>query len=229
MTPTPQGNAGPVVHPRPDDRGRPVIIRQPSQPSDLAAWADPNALACVTPDGPMPAEIQGIAVTTWADAPKTPAAWEALAASAAIDEPAFEAPAGYKKAAGAVIREADGRVWLVAPNNAYGGYRATFPKGGLEGKSARATALVETFEESGLQVRLIRHLIDVQRSTSYTRYYLAERVGGNPADMGWESQAVMLVPAAQLGAILQSPHDQTIVNRLMTNDSGPSRQRTAGH
>ena len=69
-------------------------------------------------------------------------------------------------------------------------------------------------EESGLQVRLVRHLVDVKRSTSYKRYYLAERVGGNPADMGWESQAVMLVPLEQLPKVLNSPNDRPIVEAL---------------
>ena len=45
-----------------------------------------------------------------------------------------------------------------------------------KGLSAQATALVEAYEESGLLVRLVRHLVDVKRSTSYARYYLAERV-----------------------------------------------------
>jgi ADP-ribose pyrophosphatase YjhB (NUDIX family) len=162
----------------------------------------------------MPAEVNNIPVAPWAQAPKSAIGWEVLAAKHLIDEPDFIAPAGSKQAAGVVIREPDGRVWLVAPSNTFGGYASTFPKGGLEGKSAQATALVETFEECGLQVRLIQHLIDVQRSTSFTRYYLAERVGGQPADMGWESQAVMLCPASQLKAVLGNPFDAVIVDQL---------------
>ncbi len=182
----------------------------------MSAWADPGALACVIPGGPMPTEINGIPFVTWARSPRTVAEWEALVVNKRIDEPDFVAPAGCKPAAGVVIREVDGRVWLVAPSNAFGGYQTTFPKGGLEGKSAQATALVETFEECGLQVRLIQHLIDVQRSTSFTRYYLAERVGGHPAQMGWESQSVLLCPASQLQAVLHSPHDAAIVDKVMT-------------
>jgi hypothetical protein len=55
---------------------------------------------------------------------------------------------------------------------------------------------------------------DIQRSTSYTRYYLAERRGGNPADMGWEAQAVMLVPKTQLPRLLNSPYDAPILAAL---------------
>jgi len=204
----------PVLHPRLDDHGKPVLILKPSCPSDLAAWSDLNATACVVPDGAMPDEVNGIPVARWLDAPTTETGWEALASQHQIEEPDFVVPHGYKPAAGAVIREADGRVWLVAPSNAYGGYQATFPKGTLEGKSAQATALVETFEETGLCIRLITHLVDVKRSQSYTRYFSAERVDGDPADMGWESQAVMLVPLHELHVWLTSTHDAPIHSRL---------------
>ena len=80
--------------------------------------------------------------------------------------------------------------------------------------SLQATALVEALEESGLKVRLVQHLVDVKRSQSYTRYYLAERVGGNPADMGWESQAVMLVPKARLAKVVIHPNDAPILEAL---------------
>lgn len=203
-----------VFHPRFDDHGKPVLILKPSCPSGLAAWSDPNATACVVPDGPMPDEINGIPVARWLDAPTTETGWEALASQHQIVEPDFIVPGGYKPAAGAVIREADGRIWLVAPSNAYGGYQATFPKGTMDGKTAQATALVETFEETGLRVRLVKHLVDVKRSLSFTRYYLAERVFGNPADMGWESQSVILAPLRLLGSILNSPHDLPILNQL---------------
>ncbi|MGC4397545.1 NUDIX hydrolase [Hydrogenophaga sp. T2] len=208
--------SAPVFHPRPDDHGAPVRLKNPSSPTPLLAWSDPSTTACVVPEGEMPAAVNGIAIRRWSNAPTSDEAWEALAASQAIGEPPFEVPKGYKKAAGAVIRETDGRIWVVAPSNAFAGYQATFPKGTMDGKSAQATALVEVFEESGLQVRLIRHLIDVPRTQSYTRYYLAERVGGNPADMGWETQAVMLAPKFQLAVLLNNPNDTAIVNALMT-------------
>ncbi|WP_291138921.1 NUDIX domain-containing protein [Hydrogenophaga sp.] len=183
----------------------------------MSAWADPEEVACVVPNGPMPVTINGLAASTWSDRPHSPVEWEALAASQSINEPPFEAPANYKRAAGVVTREPDGRVWLVAPSNAFGGYQATFPKGTLDGKSSQATALVETFEECGLHVRLVRHLIDTKRSVSYTRYYLAERLGGNPADMGWESQAVILAPASRLKALLNNPNDLPILQALSPN------------
>lgn len=201
-------------HPRRDDQGQPVRLRKPSLPTELSAWSDALALARVVPDGPMPAVLDALPFTPWPQVPETIAAWEALASTMPLEEPFFDAPKGFKKAAGVVVREADGRVWVVAPSNAFGDYQATFPKGGMEAKSPKATALVEAFEETGLQVRLSGFLVDVQRSTSYTRYFMGERIGGTPAAMGWESQAVMLVPVALLGQVLNSPRDFPIIEAL---------------
>mgnify|MGYP000340660855 CR=1 FL=1 len=53
----------------------------------------------------------------------------------------------------------------------------------MDGMSLQACALNEIFEKTGLQIRLTQHLIDSKRSGSYTRYYLAERIGGNQAGM----------------------------------------------
>lgn len=201
-------------HPRLDERGNRVCLQDPSRPTPLAAWDDPRAVARVVPDGAMPALLNELALAPWHDPPQDEAGWKALAADDAIEEPPFEAPVGYRKAAGVVLREPDGRVWLVAPSNGFGGYRATFPKGTLDGLSAQAAALREAFEESGLKVRLLRCLVDVRRSQSYTRYYLAQRVGGHPADMGWESQAVMLAPLEALPSLLNSPYDRPIIDAL---------------
>jgi hypothetical protein len=201
-------------HPRKNDEGLSVRLRQPTLPTDASAWLDAGAVARVVPDGPMPAMLNGLPFPPWKEAPDDAAAWEMLASVMPVDEPPFDAPKGFKNAAGVVVREPDGRVWVVAPSNAFGGYQATFPKGGMDGKSTKATALVEAFEESGLRVRLNEFLVDVQRSTSYTRYFLGERVGGNPADMGWESQAVMLVPVALLTQVLNNPKDLPIIKAL---------------
>jgi ADP-ribose pyrophosphatase YjhB (NUDIX family) len=205
----------PTFHPKPNEQGKSILIARPSQPSDLDSWFDPYAVACVVPGGPMPTTVNAIAIRSWKDAPVTTEQWDALASTHRIPEPPFVAPNGYKKAAGVVIREPDGRIWLVAPSNAFAGYEATFPKGTMEGQSPQSTALVETFEESGLQVRLLEHLIDVKRSQSYTRYYIAERVGGNPADMGWESQAVLLAPPHQLKELLNNAYDMPILEHIL--------------
>ena len=79
----------------------------------------------------------------------------------------------------------------------------------------RVTAVKEAFEETGLRVELVGHLLDVRRSTSHTRYYLARRLGGTPAAMGWESQAVHLAPLAQAKALLNRAVDHPLVDRLL--------------
>jgi 8-oxo-dGTP pyrophosphatase MutT (NUDIX family) len=117
-----------------------------------------------------------------------------------------------KRAAGAVIREPDGRVWLYEPTNHYGGYQQTFPKGTVDGAdSFEATAAREAFEETGLLVEIGAFLIDSDRSLSVTRFFLACRIGGCPSAMGWEAQAVGLVPMADLHTHAVSEYDAPVI------------------
>jgi ADP-ribose pyrophosphatase YjhB (NUDIX family) len=157
------------------------------------------------PDGPRPERLNGLPVSPWDDAPRNLGAWAAVDGQGDFPEP--PPPKGHLTA-GVVILEPDGRVWTVSPSNAFGGYVNTFPKGHPDpGLSLRATALKEAFEETGLQVALTGWLADVTRTTSLARYYLARRLGGDPAAMGWESQAVHLLPLEQLAAHLTHPKD----------------------
>ena len=206
-----------IYHPRPNDQGDPVVLRHPHQPTALTAWSNPNQLATITPDAPMPASVGGVAIATWLAAPTSNEGWKQLAAMMAFDEPPMKTAPGRLPASGAVVVEPDGRVWVVSPSNRFGGYANTFPKGKNELAQTlclRANALKEVFEEAGLQVELTGFLCDSVRSTSVTRYYLARRLGGNPAAMCWESQAVHLVPAAQLAAFVAHPNDQSILAAL---------------
>ncbi len=207
-------NTAARVHPKPDDSGDPVVIERPSKPSPMAAWSHPDRTAAVAPDGRVPKTLHGVALKPWVSPPTSATEWETLAEASMIEVPAFKAPKGFAPAAGVVIREPDGRIWLVCPTNQFGGYEVTFPKGRLEGKSLQATAICEAYEESGLQVRLIRHLLDTRRTQTYTRYYLAERIGGSPADMGWESQCVLLVPPSQLGSLNLMVSDHEVLAAL---------------
>ena len=209
-----------MQHPRPNDQGQPVQINKPSTPSPLQAWNDPAAIATAIPDSTMPAAIHAVPVTAWRDAPQGSAGWEALARGLSFPEPAMSTVAGKKPAAGVVTIEPDGRVWVVAPTNGFGGYAHTFPKGKLDALSTHATAIKETWEESGLRVELTGFLCDSVRSTSVTRYYLARRVGGDPAAMGWESQAVLLVPADKLDALVKHPNDAPLLARIKTHLNG---------
>jgi 8-oxo-dGTP pyrophosphatase MutT (NUDIX family) len=196
-----------TFHPCPDDAGAAVAIHRPSLPTPLSTWDDPALAATVVPGGAMPPVLNGLA--------PAPCALALPPLEHAIPEPEFVPPPGLKAAAGAVVVEDDGRVWLVAPTNGFGGYTATFPKGRVDpGGSLQHTAVREVFEESGLAVRLEAHLADVRRTQTYTRYYVARRIAGCPSAMGWETQAVHLAPAARLGEIAVHPNDAAIIRAL---------------
>ena len=199
-------------HPRPDDAGKPVPIHKPHAPSPLAAWSDPLAVAFAVPGGVVPAMLNGLALVPWLDAPTSADGWEAIAATMPMVEPPFDCPGGLKPAAGALVLEPDGRAWCVAPTGGFGGHEFTMPKGRIDGRSLAATALVEVFEESGLRVRLIAFLCDVTRKETFTRFFLAERVGGSPADLTWESQAAVLAPPSSLRSMLTHPGDQAVLD-----------------
>jgi ADP-ribose pyrophosphatase YjhB (NUDIX family) len=212
----------PQFHPCPDDDGNPVVIRIPSTPTAPASWQEPARLATVLPGGALPDAVNGIALAPWSAVPDTPAGWAALAGRSLLEEPPFVLPPGMLAAAGAVIVEDDGRVWLVAPSNRFGGYSATFPKGRADaGASLHCTAIRETFEEAGLQVQLVAFLADCRRTLTYTRYYIARRIGGTPAAMGWETQAVHLVPIAQLDRVAVHHNDYPVIQALRERLQSP--------
>lgn len=204
-----------TFHPHPNDDGGAVHIRHPSTPTPLSHWEDAMHIATVVPGGALPAALNGIAFTPWHDAPASAHGWSRCAAYPDLAEPPFALPPGLAAAAGAVILEDDGRVWLVAPSNGFGGYAATFPKGRVDpGTSLPCACVREAFEESGLQVEIVGYLMDAKRTLTYTRYYVARRIGGSPAHMGWESQAVHLVPLAQLRQVAGHPNDAQVIAAL---------------
>lgn len=201
-------------HPCLNENGLKVPLKNPDHPTPLESWENREAIARVVPLGPLPTAICGLVISSW-KAPTAHAAWQAIADGHQIAEPAFKLPLGLKAAAGVVLQEPDGRYWMVAPSNGFGGYKTTFPKGTQEkGLSLQASALKESYEEAGLQVELTGFLLDVKRSTSYTRYYTARRIGGNPADMGWESQSVLLVPKSELPNYLTNAYDKPLLVEL---------------
>lgn len=182
----------------------------------MASWLDSRSVATVTPGGELPAVLNSIPLTDWTEVPESTDAWNTLDGQCDVDEPPFTVPPGKAPASGVVIREVDGRIWLVSPSNGFGGYTTTFPKGRLDaGMNLQASAIREAYEEAGLKVQITGFLADSIRSQSYTRYYLAKRVGGNPASMGWETQAVHLVPRSALHAFLSHPNDQPLLHALL--------------
>lgn len=202
-----------VKHPKPNDQGHRVTIKHPHKDSDLGDWFDPDQTATVTPGGHIPDELNDIPIERWTNRPD----WSNLK-DVDIGEPEFRKPKLKHPAAGIVITEDDGRVWLVHPSNAFSGYKATFPKGTQEnGLSLQATAVKEVFEESGIHAKITGFIADVERSGSVTRYYSGKRVGGDPSAMGWETQAVSLVPKDQLKKILNQKIDHALVDKISGN------------
>ena len=202
-------------HPQPGEDGKPVAIHHPSRATDIACADDAGRTITFVPGSPVPASLNGIPFKSWAEAPATLAGWNKVSGQVDMDEPPLVLKGWKKAAAGVVIEEADGRIWIVSPTNAFGGYEQTFPKGKADaGLALQAVAIKECFEESGLQVAIIGIVGDFERSTSHCRYYMARRVGGTPADFGWESQAVHLVPKAVLRAMLNTSDDRKIANAI---------------
>lgn len=200
----------PVIHPRRDERNRQVRIEKPTPPTGPETWSDPSAIAVFVPGGACPAELNGVPMME-AGLPSA-AAMQALAGSVAEDPPLPAMRPLLRRSAGAVIQEPDGRVWVFEPTNHFGGTVATFPKGRLEpGDSPREAAVREVWEETGLLIALGGWLGDVERSTSMVRYFLARRVGGCPAAMGWEGQALWLTPLGRLSKVMRGVNEAPLV------------------
>lgn len=202
-------------HPKPNESGQMVGLRKLSAATALEAFDDPAQTATVVPGGAVPGALHGVAFAPWEDAPSTLHGWAEVAGQNAHEEAPPAVPKDQHLGAGVVVQEPDGRVWVCHPSNAFGGYKATFPKGTVEdGLSLQASAIKEAYEESGLQVELIRPLMDVPRTTSVARYYLAKRVGGSPAEVGWETQAMSLVPVEKLYDLLNMSSDHGLAEAL---------------
>jgi ADP-ribose pyrophosphatase YjhB (NUDIX family) len=126
-------------------------------------------------------------------------------------------PEIHHAAAGCVVMEPDGRVWIVEPTNHYKGTKATFPKGWIDpGLTPQEAAIKETYEESGLQVQIEDFLgyVDTGGPKYIDRYYIAKRVGGSPTDFGVESQGVHLVPLDQVGNTVNQYLDKQLYKQL---------------
>lgn len=145
---------------------------------------------------------------------EAPDSWEGIAGDG-IEEPELPKLNGRKLSAGVLIREPDGRVWMVRPTGGFGGYEQTFPKGRVsDGLSTQDSAVKEAWEETGLAVKLTGYAGDAWGDTTVTRFYYAERVGGDPADAGREAEAVILAPVDKLKDFLNRSRDQKIADHL---------------
>lgn len=202
------------IHPNLNDKGHPVIVNEPSKATGPETHDDPAAIATFLPGGKTPASLNGVPFTPWADAPTTAEDWDVVEGqNFDVDEPEFSPT--KEAAAGVVIEEEDGRVWVIHPTNQFGGYQGTFPKGHVEdGINLQASAIKEAFEETGLKVEITGFLMDAERTTTTCRYYTARRVGGTPRAAGWESQAVSLVPRSKLYGELNRSTDYPMAEAL---------------
>lgn len=206
----------PTPHPKQSESGNMVTINHPTKPSAADTWHSGGRTAIFVPGGKAPKMLNAVPILAWNDHPQQSDDWNA----SDLLMPGLNEPPPPKNslplASGVVAVEPDGRIWMVSPTNKFGGYETTFPKGKLDhaGLSLQANAIKEGYEESGLKVRITGYLGDFKRSTSITRLYLAERVGGDPTGMGWESQAVRLVPSSEWGKHLQNPADQPVLAAL---------------
>lgn len=203
-------------HPKPGEDGKPVLVKWPHHASTPSTWHNADAVATFVPGGDAPTAINGVPLRRWKDHPRTAEGWDYDdGVNDEIHEPPFHLAPGKKAAAGVIIEEPDGRVWLTAPTNGFGGYDATFPKGTAEhGLSLQANAIKEAFEETGLRIRITGFIGDFERTTSKARMYRAVRVGGTPVEMGWESQAIHLVPKGDLYEHLNGDADHPIAELI---------------
>jgi ADP-ribose pyrophosphatase YjhB (NUDIX family) len=203
-------------HPKLDDKGKQVRVRYPHKATDAASVRNPEAVATFTPgmEG-MPHALNGVPFKAWTDAPTTTEEWADVAGQKDIEEPQMQLPGKKTAASGVVVVEPDGRYWLMSPTNRFGGYHQTFPKGQAEPElSLQANAIKEAYEETGLKVEILGFLGDFEKTTSIARYYMARRVGGTPADMGWEAQALNLVPRDRLYSLLNMSADHAVAEAL---------------
>jgi ADP-ribose pyrophosphatase YjhB (NUDIX family) len=104
---------------------------------------------------------------------------------------------------GVLIKEPDGRIWVVQPTNSFGNRKYTLPGGHNEqGLTDQQNALKEVWEECGLQVKITGHLGDFEDSNNGNngRLYVGERIGGQPWDAKVEPKIINQVtgkPAAE--------------------------------
>lgn len=119
---------------------------------------------------------------------------------------------GKHLSAGVIVKEPDGRIWIYEPKDHYGGYHHTFSKGTHEeGLTLQQTAIKEAMEELGLLVKITGHVGDYEKSTSVTRYYVAQRIGGNPSKTTWESDTVRCVTPDKAEALFNTEIDKKIL------------------
>lgn len=219
--------------PSPLHRGANVITGVPGQAS-MALPVVPHKEEIEWSTGkPQPGTLNGI---DFASAPHH--FWEHVK-DVDVGEPP---PINPIRRAGVMVREPDGRVWIVKPTNEFGDRKYTLPGGGVEpGLTNQQNALKEVWEETGLQVKITGHLGDFRDSNNKNigRMYIGERIGGAPWDAkiepkiidrktgkpAAESSEVVLVTPERAGKLLHRTDD---LAQLMTVAPIPLNTATRG-
>ena len=142
-----------------------------------------------------------------------------------LSEPPLPNDPKKRLATGVIVVEPDGRVWMVAPAGSYSGYRNTFPAGGAEdGITLQQNARKEAREEMGLDVKIIGHAADIDYGYELRRFYVAQRVSGQPGDNGWETADVKLVTPGRAAKLLSKASDVALLQSVITRAGlGPNR------
>ena len=208
---------GAIPHPKEGEDGKKITINYPSKASAPENWKNANSVVTVTPGSATPISFHGVGMGKWKNPPQTPDEWNKVSGqNPTIDsQHPFEPHPTKHTGAGVLVVEKDGRIWMTKPTNEFGGYKHTFPKGTVEdGINLQASAIKEAYEETGMKVKITGFLGDFERTTSKARYYVAERVGGNPSDMGWESQAIRLANFKAARELLNNHVDKDILDSL---------------
>jgi phosphoglycolate phosphatase len=143
-----------------------------------------------------------------------------------VEEPPFQLERGLQPAAGIVVVESDNRVWIYEPHDHHGSHQNAFPKGQVEGESSQLedlhrTAVRETWEETGIHARIIGYLADTSFFGYKNRYYLGERIGGDPCQAHWEAARVKLVPMADLHRFVNVQNDRAVLRLLLSHFGKP--------
>ena len=109
------------------------------------------------------------------------------------------------------------------------------PKGGLEpGATIDRAAVREAQEETGLRVRLVAPLGDIQywfatravRHHKTVHYFLMEAMGGDLKDHDWENDEAAWFPLAEALGVMAFPNEVEIVRRA--REAWPSEGSAAG-
>ena len=192
--------------------GKTATPQSPTVASDPRNNDNPDDIATYVNDYAPGHEVNGIPFAAW-DPPQSINGWANVAGQRPdLDATPLQGVKGKSLGAGVIVQEPDGRIWVVEPTNHYGGYQHTFPKGTQEpGLSLQATAIKETWEESGLKIEITGVLGDFERTTSVARMYIARRTTGDPSLHGWESQSVKLAPLDDIPDLLNMAVDQQII------------------